>query len=212
MPRVVSLFLPSWSTDRVRRNLGDAAPPVETPLVLDWPRGKATGGAGGGRRRAAGGVARGDGGDQGAGAGLQPHRSWTRSRRPTRRRSIGWRSGRCSAMRRSSRRIRRMDWSSTRPAPPIFTAVKAPWLRGWSSDLPPPASPRAPRSPIAGAAPMPSPAIWRDRRSSLRRAKPRRQFSTCRSPPCACPGRWWKAFASSASNASASWRQNPARL
>ena len=59
-------------------------------------------------------------------------------------------------------------------------------------------------------APMPSPAIWRDRRSSLRRAKPRRQFSTCPSPPCACPERWWKAFASSVSNASASWRQNPA--
>jgi len=34
MPRVVSLFLPSWPTDRVRRNLGEAAPPVETPLVL----------------------------------------------------------------------------------------------------------------------------------------------------------------------------------
>ena len=34
MPRVVSLFLPTWSTDRVRRNLDDAAPPVETPLVL----------------------------------------------------------------------------------------------------------------------------------------------------------------------------------
>ncbi|MEK1895934.1 MAG: DNA polymerase Y family protein [Rhizobium sp.] len=34
MPRVVSLFLPSWSTDRLRRKLGDAAPPPETPLVL----------------------------------------------------------------------------------------------------------------------------------------------------------------------------------
>src|ERR1700758_5449388 len=34
MPRVVSLFLPSWSTDRLRRILGAAAPPVETPLVL----------------------------------------------------------------------------------------------------------------------------------------------------------------------------------
>src|SRR5271167_3120763 len=34
MPRVVSLFLPTWPTDRVRRNLGTAAPPAETPLVL----------------------------------------------------------------------------------------------------------------------------------------------------------------------------------
>ncbi|HEV2575451.1 MAG TPA: DNA polymerase Y family protein [Beijerinckiaceae bacterium] len=34
MTRVVSLFLPSWSTDRLRRKAGDAAPPVEAPLVL----------------------------------------------------------------------------------------------------------------------------------------------------------------------------------
>ena len=34
MTRVVSLFLPTWSTDRLRRKLGDAAPPPETPLVL----------------------------------------------------------------------------------------------------------------------------------------------------------------------------------
>ena len=34
MPRVVSLFLPTWSTDRVTRTLGDAAPPPDTPLVL----------------------------------------------------------------------------------------------------------------------------------------------------------------------------------
>src|ERR1700730_1026638 len=33
MPRAVSLFLPAWSTDRVRRQLG-AAPPAEAPLVL----------------------------------------------------------------------------------------------------------------------------------------------------------------------------------
>ena len=34
MTRVVSLFLPTLSTDRVRRKSGDAAPPVEAPLVL----------------------------------------------------------------------------------------------------------------------------------------------------------------------------------
>ena len=34
MRRVVSLFLPTWSTDRVRRKLGTAAPPAEAPLVL----------------------------------------------------------------------------------------------------------------------------------------------------------------------------------
>src|SRR5688500_9696512 len=34
MTRVVSLFLPTWSTDRLRRRAGDAAPPAEAPLVL----------------------------------------------------------------------------------------------------------------------------------------------------------------------------------
>ncbi|MER9578628.1 DNA polymerase Y family protein [Mesorhizobium sp. M0400] len=34
MPTVVSLFLPMWPTDRFRRKLGGAAPPLETPLVL----------------------------------------------------------------------------------------------------------------------------------------------------------------------------------
>ncbi|MGJ4859545.1 DUF6504 family protein [Labrys sp. La1] len=34
MSRVVSLFLPTWSTDRLRRKAGEAAPPPEAPLVL----------------------------------------------------------------------------------------------------------------------------------------------------------------------------------
>ncbi|MCP8893325.1 DNA polymerase Y family protein [Shinella daejeonensis] len=34
MTRVVSLFLPTWPTDRLRRKAGDAAPPSEAPLVL----------------------------------------------------------------------------------------------------------------------------------------------------------------------------------
>jgi len=34
MARVVSLFLPTWPTDRVRRKAGAAAPPGEAPLVL----------------------------------------------------------------------------------------------------------------------------------------------------------------------------------
>ena len=34
MPRVVSVFLPTWSTDRMRRKLADAAPPPEAPLIL----------------------------------------------------------------------------------------------------------------------------------------------------------------------------------
>ncbi|RUY13240.1 DNA polymerase Y family protein, partial [Mesorhizobium sp. M7A.F.Ca.CA.004.12.1.1] len=34
MPRVVSLFLPSWSTDRLKRKLGDVSPPPDKPLVL----------------------------------------------------------------------------------------------------------------------------------------------------------------------------------
>jgi protein ImuA len=33
-PRVVSLFLPTCSTDRLRRTLGDAAPPAEAPLGI----------------------------------------------------------------------------------------------------------------------------------------------------------------------------------
>src|ERR1700729_1978344 len=34
MPRVISVFLPTLSTDRVRRTAGDPAPPPETPLIL----------------------------------------------------------------------------------------------------------------------------------------------------------------------------------
>jgi protein ImuB len=34
MPRVISVFLPTLPTDRVRRKAGDAAPPPETPLIL----------------------------------------------------------------------------------------------------------------------------------------------------------------------------------
>ena len=34
MPRVISVFLPTLATDRVRRKAGDTAPPPETPLIL----------------------------------------------------------------------------------------------------------------------------------------------------------------------------------
>jgi protein ImuB len=34
MPKVVSLFLPTWSTDRLRREMGAAAPSADVPLVL----------------------------------------------------------------------------------------------------------------------------------------------------------------------------------
>jgi protein ImuB len=34
MPRVISVFLPTLSTDRVRRKAGDTAPPPEPPLIL----------------------------------------------------------------------------------------------------------------------------------------------------------------------------------
>jgi hypothetical protein len=34
MSRVVSLYLPTWPTDRLRRQTGDAAPPPERPLVI----------------------------------------------------------------------------------------------------------------------------------------------------------------------------------
>src|SRR6201996_3661880 len=34
MPRVVSIYLPTWPTDRLRRRLGAAAPEAASPLVL----------------------------------------------------------------------------------------------------------------------------------------------------------------------------------
>lgn len=34
MARVISVFLPNWPTDRLRRKAGDAAPPGEVPLVV----------------------------------------------------------------------------------------------------------------------------------------------------------------------------------
>src|SRR3546814_5627819 len=34
MRQVISLFLPTWPTDRLRRRLGSSAPPPDTPLVL----------------------------------------------------------------------------------------------------------------------------------------------------------------------------------
>ncbi|MES3029316.1 MAG: DNA polymerase Y family protein [Pseudomonadota bacterium] len=40
MRRVVSLYLPTWPTDRWRRRLGDAAPPVEDALALVGRQGR----------------------------------------------------------------------------------------------------------------------------------------------------------------------------
>ena len=34
MRRVVSLYLPTWPTDRLRRRLGKAAPPADVPVVM----------------------------------------------------------------------------------------------------------------------------------------------------------------------------------
>jgi hypothetical protein len=45
MRSVVSLFLPTWSTDRLRRTLGGAAPLAEAPARPDPPQGEAAGGA-----------------------------------------------------------------------------------------------------------------------------------------------------------------------
>jgi protein ImuB len=39
MRRVVSLYLPHWPTDRLRRRLGSAAPSPAEPLVLSWREG-----------------------------------------------------------------------------------------------------------------------------------------------------------------------------
>lgn len=40
MPRVVSLYLPTWPTDRLRRKLGASAPSADTPLVLFGRQGR----------------------------------------------------------------------------------------------------------------------------------------------------------------------------
>ncbi|MFC5843678.1 Y-family DNA polymerase [Aminobacter ciceronei] len=40
MPRVVSLYLPTWPTDRLRRKLGASAPPADTPIVLFGRQGR----------------------------------------------------------------------------------------------------------------------------------------------------------------------------
>jgi protein ImuB len=40
MPRVVSLYLPTWPTDRLRRKLGASAPSADTPIVLFGRQGR----------------------------------------------------------------------------------------------------------------------------------------------------------------------------
>jgi protein ImuB len=40
MPRVVSLYLPTWPTDRLRRKLGAAAPAADVPVVLFGRQGR----------------------------------------------------------------------------------------------------------------------------------------------------------------------------
>ena len=40
MKRVVSLYLPTWPTDRLRRNLGASAPSADTPIVLFGRQGR----------------------------------------------------------------------------------------------------------------------------------------------------------------------------
>ena len=40
MRRVVSLFLPNWSVDRLRRRLGAGAPPLDQPLILTGRMGR----------------------------------------------------------------------------------------------------------------------------------------------------------------------------
>ena len=60
MPRVISVFLPTLSTDRVRRKAGDTAPPPETPPLVVWA---------GGRRSPSGRPARRHAREQGPGAG-----------------------------------------------------------------------------------------------------------------------------------------------
>ena len=47
--------------------------------------------------------------------------------------------------------------------------------------------------------------------SSSQRETARKLFSTCPSPPCACPKPWWRICPSSASRGSVNSRQNPAR-
>ena len=107
MTRVVSLFLPTWS-DRPAAAEGWATPRLRLRRRWSWSAGTEDGGwcwrpmpprgRGPARRHA---------GHQGAGAGARPRRSRMPTRRRMPKRSNGWRSGRCSATRRSSPPIRR---------------------------------------------------------------------------------------------------------
>lgn len=109
MARVVSVFLPSWPTDRLRRTLGGAGPPPEAPLVLTGRDG---------RRRV---VLALDAAARRAGL----HAAYPRPRRkpwyrgsssglrilpPTRKPSTGSLFGRCGGTRRSLPPTRRMGW------------------------------------------------------------------------------------------------------
>ena len=69
MPRVISVFLPTLSTDRVRRKAGDTAPPPETPLILVGRDGRRRVVLGDGRGGPVGRTARRHAREQGAGAG-----------------------------------------------------------------------------------------------------------------------------------------------
>src|SRR5580704_8476443 len=108
MPRVVSLFLPTWPTDRVRRNLGAAAPSAEAPLVLIGREGRRRVVLAADRAALAAGLRVGMPATK-AQALVKGLIIRTRSRRQIHWRSNGWRSGRC-AMRRLWPPIIPMVW------------------------------------------------------------------------------------------------------
>ena len=133
MPRVVSLYLPTWPTDRLRRKMGAAAPDAALPLVLVGQTG---------RRRdvvAANAAA--------LRLGLRVGMPATKAQALVKelvihdadpaadaRRSSGLPSGRC-AIRRSSPPTIPTASSSMRPAPAICTAARTrcspTWSRAW---------------------------------------------------------------------------------
>ena len=81
MRRVVSLYLPTWPTDRLRRRLGKDAPPAEAPVVLIGRSGSQAAGAGRQRAPPRGSASTRRGGRQRPGHGRRPCHSGRRPRR-----------------------------------------------------------------------------------------------------------------------------------
>ena len=211
MPRVVSLYLPSWPTDRLRRTPGAAAPPPEVPLALIGREG---------RRRvvlAADALALRTGVRIGMPAtqakalvaGLVVLDADPAADAEALERLALWVLRRYAPIASADPPDGLVDRHHGR-RPPAWRRSR-PCSANWSSAWRPRGSPRGRRWPTAGARRTPSRAGWRDRRWLCRPAKARRCCDRCRLRRCVCPATSSMACGCSASIASASWPRNPAR-